>query len=142
MLSFDYIETDINALPPQKAYPTDSGFDLFLIKKIKEENGVYMYDTGIAIKPPEGYYFELVGRSSISKSGYMLANNIGVIDETYRGSIKVALVKVKPDAKELELPIRLVQLIPRNLILMKPNKVENLDETTRGDGGFGSSGTK
>ncbi len=142
MINFKYVKTLSNAIEPKKAYLTDTGYDLYLIEKIKEENGVIMYDTGIAVSPPEGYYFEVVGRSSISKSGYMMAKNIGIIDESYRGSIKVALIKVNPNAKELELPIRLVQLIPRQLILMNGIQVETLDETTRGEGGFGSSGTK
>ena len=111
------------------------------MKKVKEENGVAWFDTGIAVEPPEGYYFELVGRSSISKSGYMLANNIGIIDDSYRGSILVALVKINPSAPDLELPCRLVQLIPRQLVLMEPKEVDELSDTIRGTGGFGSSGS-
>lgn len=140
MSLFTYKKTLDEGIPPKKANPTDSGFDLCLVKKIKEENGVHWYDTGIAVHPPHGYYFELVGRSSISKSGYMLANNIGIIDADYRGSLMVALVKVNPDAKALELPCRLVQIIPRQLHLMEAKEVAELCSTDRGTGGFGSSG--
>jgi dUTP pyrophosphatase len=140
-LSFNYKKTDPNAIAPSKAHPTDSGFDLHLIKKVKElTTNVTLYDTGISVEPPPGYYFELVGRSSISKSGYMLANNVGIIDESYRGSIMAALIKVDPDAAPLEFPCRLVQLIPRQLVLMNPNEISELTETERGAGGFGSSG--
>lgn len=140
-LSFSYKKTDANAVPPSKAHPTDSGFDLHLIKKVKDlTSNVTLYDTGISVQPPAGYYFELVGRSSISKSGYMLANSVGIIDESYTGSIMAALIKVDPNAAPLELPCRLVQLIPRPLILMEPQEVSELTETARGDGGFGSSG--
>ena len=139
MASFRFRKTLENAVVPSKAHPEDSGFDLVLVSKIKEENGVAFYDTGIAVAPPEGYYFEVYGRSSISKSGYMLANNVGIIDSTYRGSIRVALVKVNPLASELELPCRLVQMIPRQFVHLDPVEVDSLDDTVRGEGGFGSS---
>jgi dUTP pyrophosphatase len=137
---FKYKKTLEEAVKPAKAHVTDSGYDLCLVKKIKEENGVIMYDTGIAVEPPLGYYFELVGRSSISKSGYMLANNIGIIDASYRGSLKVALVKINKDAPELELPARLVQLLPRQFVHLDCQEVTDLDDTARAEGGFGSTG--
>jgi len=127
------------AVAPTKNRPSDSGFDLTVIDKIKEKNGVHYYDTGIQVQPDNGYYFEIIGRSSISKTGWMLANNVGVIDASYRGNIIVALVRVVEDAPEIQLPMRLVQLIPRQLILMQ--SVEGkLSDTTRGSKGFGSSG--
>jgi dUTP pyrophosphatase len=140
MSSFKYKKTLPHAATPKKGHPSDSGFDLYLMEKIKEENGVYWYDTGIAVEPPEGYYFEVVGRSSISKSGYMIANNVGIIDQSYRGSVKVALIKVNNEASEIELPCRLVQLIPRQYIHLDPIEVDELNNTIRGDGGFGSTG--
>lgn len=140
MAQFQFKKTLPNAVAPTKAHATDSGFDLVLVEKIKEENGVVFYDTGIAVQPPPGYYFELVGRSSISKTGYMLANNIGIIDNDYRGSIKVALVKHNKDMPDLELPIRLVQIIPQIVRDITAMEVTELSDTVRGDGGFGSTG--
>jgi dUTP pyrophosphatase len=137
---FRFTRTLDEAVAPQKAHVTDTGYDLCLVKKVKEENGMIMYDTGIAVQPPLGYYFELVGRSSISKTGYIVANSIGIIDASYTGSLKVALIKVNKDAPDIELPARLVQLIPRQLIHMDVIEVKDLSETQRGDGGFGSSG--
>lgn len=128
-----------SAVPPTKNRPSDSGFDLTVVEKIKEKNGVHYYDTGIQVQPDNGFYFEIIGRSSISKTGWMLANNVGVIDASYRGNIIVALVRVVPEAPEIELPMRLVQLIPRQLILMQPKR-GTLSNTTRGEKGFGSSG--
>lgn len=140
-LSFKFTKTLDEAIAPQKAHVTDTGYDLCLVKKIKEDvNGMIMYDTGIAVQPPLGYYFELVGRSSISKTGYIVANSIGIIDASYTGSLKVALIKVNKDAPDLELPARLVQLIPRQLVHMDAIEVNDLSETKRADGGFGSSG--
>jgi deoxyuridine 5'-triphosphate nucleotidohydrolase len=137
---FKWKRTLENAVEPTKNIPSDSGYDLTVISKIKELNGVSYYDTGICVEPPTGFYFDVVGRSSISKTGWMLANNIGIIDATYRGSIIVALVRVNDNADEIKLPMRLVQMIPRSLILMNNIEVDSLSDTVRGSGGFGSSG--
>jgi len=137
--SFRYAKTCEEALPPTKNRLSDSGYDLHLMNKIKEKDGVHYYDTCIRVQPEFGYYFDLVGRSSISKTGWTLANNIGIIDCSYSGSIIVALVKTRENAEELSLPCKLVQIIPRNLILMEAQEVSDLDETERqASGGLGS----
>jgi dUTP pyrophosphatase len=136
---FKWSRTIPKAPKPTKNRFSDSGFDLHLIKKIKVQAGVHYFDTGIQVQPENGYYFDLVGRSSISKTGWMIANNIGIIDSSYTGSIIVALVKIDCDALDLELPCKLVQLIPRRLILMDAVEVNSLEDTERGEKGFGSS---
>jgi deoxyuridine 5'-triphosphate nucleotidohydrolase len=139
-MAFKFTKTLQNAVSPQKAHITDTGYDLCIVEKVKEENGMILYDTGIAVQPPMGYYFELVGRSSISKTGYIVANSIGIIDASYTGSLKVALIKVNKDAPDIQLPARIVQLIPRQLIHLDAIEVKDLNDTTRAEGGFGSSG--
>lgn len=140
-MTFKFTKTLENAVSPQKAHITDTGYDLCIVKKVKEENGMILYDTGIAVQPPMGYYFELVGRSSISKTGYIVANSIGIIDASYTGSLKVALIKVNKNAPDIQLPARIVQLIPRQLIHLDAIEVNDLNDTTRASGGFGSSGS-
>lgn len=144
MLEFKWAKTDSNAVAPSKGRELDTGFDLTLIKESKVRGKVHYFDTGIMVAPPEGYYFDLVGRSSISKSGWMLANNVGIIDHLYRGSILAAMIKIDPDAKPLTLPCKLVQIIPRRLELMdmKEINMSDMDKTTRGSGGFGSTDKK
>ncbi len=137
---FKYKKTDENAVSPYKERASDSGYDLTLIKKVKTNGKIEFYDTGISVQPSYGYYFDLVGRSSISKSGYMLANNVGIIDRSYRGSIIVPLVKIDDTKPDLQLPIRLVQIIPRQIQHLQCIEVSELDTTERGEGGFGSSG--
>ena len=136
---FKWSKTIPEGIKPEKNRFSDSGFDLHLVKKIKVQGGVHFFDTGIQIQPENGYYFDMVGRSSISKTGWMLANNIGIIDASYTGSVIAALIKIDPDAAELELPCKLVQIIPRHLILMQAIEVDSLDDTERGTKGFGSS---
>ena len=94
---------------------SDSGYDLTIIKKIKTDGMVEFYDTGIKVTPPYGYYFDVVPRSSITKTGYILANNVGIIDRSYVGNILVPLIKVDSSKPDLELPMRIVQLIPRKI---------------------------
>jgi dUTP pyrophosphatase len=138
--TFKWTKVREDAVAPVKNRFSDSGYDLTVISKIKESNGVIYYDTGLSVEPPNGYYFEIVGRSSISKTGWMLANNVGIIDASYRGRVIVALVRVNQSAAEIELPMRIVQLIPRKLILMNGVEEKSLEDTKRGIGGFGSSG--
>lgn len=135
---FKWSMNDEHAIAPTKNRFTDTGFDLHIIKFLKEVNGVHFYDTGIQVEPPHGFYFDLVARSSISKLGWTLANNVGIIDASYRGSIKIAL-KPSTNHVELKLPMKLVQLIPRQLILMEPQYTNTLTDTTRSYKGFGSS---
>lgn len=135
---------DPDAIIPTKAYPSDTGYDLTLIRVSKDmsisgsEQAIVMFDTGIAVCPPDGYYTEVVPRSSISKTGYMLANSVGIIDASYRGSIKVVLTG-NQTLKSLELPYKGFQLILRKLEEAEVVVVDDLDDTVRGEGGFGST---
>lgn len=138
-LSFRYKKSDSNAVAPSRAHGSDSGYDLSLIKHVKTVNDVQFFSTGIQVEPPHGYYFDLVPRSSISKTGYMLANSTGIIDQNYRGDIIVPLRKVNSEADDIVLPCKLVQLIPRQWIYMSPLESETLDMTARGEDGFGST---
>ncbi len=141
-VSFKWSKSDKNAFPPKKSRASDSGYDLTLIKEIKRVGKTIFYDTGIKVLPDYGWYFDLVSRSSLSKTGYILANSIGIIDRTYTGNIIVALIKIDENAKDLELPFRAVQIIPRPIVHFDDIEVEEhmLDITERSDKGFGSSG--
>ena len=82
---------------------------------------------------------EIVPRSSLSKSGYILANSVGIIDNSYRGNLMVALTKVCDDAKEIEYPFRCCQMIVRKYVNTYLEEVGNVDKTKRNEGGFGST---
>ena len=134
------IKTDDNAIFPSKEHWSDVGYDLNIIKKIKDFNSkVALYDTGIKIQLDFGYYAEIVPRSSISKSGYMLANNIGIIDNSYRGNLMIALVKIADEAEEITYPFKCCQLIFKKQIYINLEEVKKLDDTKRNEGGFGST---
>lgn len=141
-LKIHVVKAREDAVIPGKSRISDSGYDLTLLSLEKKIGEVELYDTGIKIVPPFGYYFDVVPRSSIIKSGYMLANNVGIIDRTYLGNIKIPLIKVDKNAKDLECPVRLVQLIPRKIQhfeIVESNE-DDIGTTNRGSGGFGSTG--
>ena len=127
------------AIPPYKTRDSDSGLDLNLVEKKYTKGNLTMFGTGLSIQPQPGYYFDLVPRSSIIKKGYILANNVGIIDQGYTGEVMVPLIKIDPDAPDLELPCRLMQLIPRKWYNFVPEETEQVTQTSRGDGGFGST---
>jgi deoxyuridine 5'-triphosphate nucleotidohydrolase len=124
------------------------GYDLTLVNlhNIITVNGrfpdpqIFLYDTGIAVQPENGYYVEVVPRSSLSKTGYMLANSVGIIDPDYRGTIKIALVKTDKSSSDIELPFRGFQMIVRKAEQSTLTETfGELTNTVRGDGGFGST---
>ena len=132
-----------DAVIPYIAGPNEVGFDLTIISKVKDiSSNTAMYDTGISVQPPDGIYFEIVPRSSLSKTGYILTNSIGIIDPTYRGTLKVVLTKINDSSPNIELPNKRFQLIPRTYMtnLFKVVSSSTLNNTYRGDGGFGSTG--
>jgi dUTP pyrophosphatase len=141
VLSFKWAKSDINAVCPSKTHISDSGYDLTVIKKLKCVGRVVYYDTCIKVEPNYGWYFDVVPRSSLSKTGYMLANSVGIIDRTYTGNIIIALMKVDLDMPDIELPYRCAQMIPRQTVHMKAIEVSETDIgiTDRGTGGFGST---
>ena len=141
MSVFNVVTKREDAVVPSKAHATDAGFDVTITHLIKEVGDVQFYGTGVHVEPPTNIYFMLAPRSSISKTGYMLANGVGIIDTDYRGEIIVALRKMTPDAV-MELPCRIAQLIPTYVIPMDAVVVSEFgSDTERGSGGFGSTGT-
>jgi len=131
---------------PKKTHDTDSGYDLYLVKKISENplTGVEMWDTGIAFDMPEGVCAYVYPRSSMCKSGYTLANNVGVIDNGYHGTIKVAIRKFARNMLGLSTfhSHRLVQIVFDKVLTTGLTKVDKkqFSISTREDGGFGSTG--
>ena len=139
-LSIKFTIENEKSVIPTKAYSNDIGFDITIIDIFKViSESITIFETGIAISPPEGYYVEIVPRSSLSKSGYMLANSIGVIDPSYTGTLKIALIKIDNSLPNIELPFKCCQLVLRKAKYSHMVLVKSLKTTDRGDGSFGSS---
>lgn len=135
-----WTRTRKDAVRPSKNNISDSGYDLTILEPVKTVGMVTFYSTGIKINPSYGYYFQLVPRSSISKTGHMLANSVGIIDRAFVGEILVPIIKIDKDAPDLVLPMKIAQLIPCPIQHFQLQEVNELQETSRGEKGFGSSG--
>lgn len=113
---------------------------------IEPNGGTAVLGTGVHVEIPVGYWGLLAARSSLGfKSTTLLTNSIGVIDSTYRGEIKARLINLGTESVTIERGERFCQLIITNCYLGNWHSVDKLDdlsETVRGQGGFGSSGRK
>lgn len=128
-----------DAQMPFKEHPENAGYDLY-VHSVEDCGHYIKVYTGVAIQPDLGYYFMLAPRSSSYKKGLSLYNNLGIIDNNYTGQIIAVFYKTE-EFKELPLKgDRLVQLIPQEQIWADIVEVQELSETNRGQGGFGSSG--
>ena len=127
------------AIAPYRKNVSDAGFDLHLVRHLKSENGVDFYTTGVILEPPPSIWYMLVARSSMAKSGYVLANGVGIIDSSYRGEVIVALRKTSENSIPIELPARMVQVIPQQWFYTGMVEKTEVSSTQRGDqGGLGS----
>ena len=97
--------------------------------------------TGIKVSLPEGYEAQVRPRSGLAlKHGISMANSPGTIDSDYRGEIRVILINLGQEVVQFEVGDRVAQLVIAPVTRAEWNIVEHLDETDRGEKGFGSSG--
>lgn len=96
--------------------------------------------TGIAIKVPKEYECQVRSRSGMAYNGIQVANSPGTIDSDYRGEVGVLLYNSTDDVVKIEHNDRVAQLVFKKVPTVILDVVEELDETERGKGGFGSTG--
>ena len=98
--------------------------------------------TGLAMAIPQGYEVQVRPRSGLAyKHGLTVANAPGTIDSDYRGEVKVILINLGDAPVEITHGMRIAQLVFAPVAMAAPEIVTHLDETDRGAGGFGSTGT-
>jgi dUTP pyrophosphatase len=137
-IRFKKLHTDVES--PIRATDGSNAFDLFCNgtdTRFSERS--HICRTDIAVEIPEGYAGLLLARSSVSKRGLMLANGVGLIDSDYRGEL-LAKFNIVQDGFELyTIGERCCQLliIPAPIVTLK--EVDQLTDTARGRGGFGST---
>lgn len=156
-----------NAVIPKYAKDQDAGLDLVATSKTYDENGNVVYGTGLAFEIPKGYVGLLFPRSSNAKKDLLLSNSVGVLDSGYRGEVlfkfKSTLNSQESEVKtELyyeyestyisssnpeyyfentyEIGDRIGQLIIMPYPTIEFEEVEELSESERGSGGYGSTG--
>lgn len=134
---------DPRARLPTRAHAGDAGYDLYALEPARLEPGARLaVPTGIAIALPPGHAGLVLPRSGTAmKHGIALVNAPGLVDEGYRGELRVLLLNTDRDAAfDIAAGDRIAQLLIVAPALPEVVEVDDLDATSRGDGGFGSSG--
>jgi dUTP pyrophosphatase len=128
---------------PQAQHPGDAGLDLHAAEGVTVKPGERaMVPTGVAVAIPDGHAGLVLPRSGLaSERGLTLANAPGLIDAGYRGEVVCAVVNLDPhEAVEISAGDRIAQLVVVAVPDVSPAFVEELPESPRGAGGFGSTG--
>lgn len=148
-----------DVIMPTKAHDTDAGFDLYAycpdatfyswesgcqsnVKGVKvRPNETYKFHIGIKLAIPDGYWGGIYARSGLAtKCGLRPANCVGVIDSSYRGEIIVAIHNDSNETQLVHNGDRIAQLVIQKVEPTVFEEVSELDETSRGESGFGGSG--
>ena len=123
-----------------------SGMDLSanIDKQVKIEPGkTSIIPTGISLAIPENFEIQIRPRSGLAlKNQLTVLNTPGTIDADYRGEIKVILINLGQESFKVEKGLRIAQMVVCPVIQAQLKEVDDLNETERGKGGFGSTGTK
>ena len=129
-----------DAVIPRYAKAGDAGLDLTAVE-IVTDGSLLTYKTGLAVEIPNGYVGLLFPRSSVYKTGQTLTNCVGVIDSGYRGEIMMKF-SFSPQGSEYEVGDRIGQLLIMPYPKVEFVEVDELSKTSRGSGGYGSTGFK
>ena len=141
MLVVNFKKLHPEAKLPVKGSASAACFDVYATSVTLDQNYIVTYGLGFATEIPEGWRGVIVPRSNISKHPWILANSVGIVDSDYRGEW---MVKFKAISDELTLPYavgdRIAQIYFEKNTEVAFAEVEELDQTGRGEGGFGSTG--
>jgi dUTP pyrophosphatase len=129
-----------NAKTPRYAKHGDAGMDLYAISSSEDDFGNQTYRTGIAMQIPPGHVGLLFPRSSVYKTAHALRNHVGIIDSGYRGEIMLKYSK-EYGGDVYDAGDRIGQIIIMPYPQVEYIEVDDLSDTNRGTGGFGSTGT-
>lgn len=141
----------VKKLKPDATVPTmgskfAAGADLYSAEDadvVIEPSETKFIGTGLAMEIPEGYVGLVYARSGLAcKRGLAPANKVGVVDSDYRGEIQVALHNHGKEAQTVEKGERIAQMVIAPYLSVNYEEADELSETERGEGGFGSTGRK
>ena len=127
-----------DAIVPSYAKPGDAGMDFTCINYEFDEFDNIVYSTGLAVEIPEGFVGLVFPRSSISKYDLHLRNSVGVIDSGYRGEILFKFGYAGENVYQIGDKIGQLVILPYPQVTFE--EVEELSETERGSGSYGSTG--
>jgi dUTP pyrophosphatase len=132
-----------NAVIPTYAKDGDAGMDLVATSIISTTSTQITYGIGLALEIPKGFVGLIFPRSSVRKTRLMLSNCVGVIDSGYRGELQATFNKINQDSVS-ENDYKVGDRIAQIMIIPHPpiefEEADELSDTERGEGGFGSTG--
>lgn len=129
-----------NSVIPSYAKEGDAGLDLTAVSKTVDDSGNIVYGTGLAFEIPQGYVGLVFPRSSNAKKDLWLTNSVGVIDSGYRGEVIFKYRPVSFKEREYMIGERVGQIIIMPYPYIEFEEADELSETERSTGGYGSSG--
>jgi dUTP pyrophosphatase len=133
-----------NAVKPKYAKENDAGMDLVATEIISETPSQITYGLGIAMEIPDGMVGLIFPRSSIRNTRLQLSNSVGVIDSGYRGELQATFNKIittiENQKNDYKVGDRICQIIIVPHPIIQIVEVDELSESSRGIGGFGSTG--
>ena len=130
-----------DAVAPSYAKDGDAGMDLVATEILSNTTFDVTYGTGIALEVPKGFVGLVFPRSSVRKYDLTLSNSVGVIDSGYRGELQVTFKKTNGlDSLKYNVGDRIAQIMILPYPKINFKKVDNLSDSERGEGGFGSTG--
>ena len=138
-----FVKLSDKATLPTRAHDNDAGLDLHAAEYARLAPGARVsVGTGLAVQIPEGVGGLVMPRSGMAiKHGVTLVNSPGLIDPGYRGEVRVLLLNTDPSVEFQITPgDRIAQLLLVPVVHATPLNAEALDDSTRGEGGFGSTG--
>ena len=145
-MNIKYKKLNELAKVPTRGSEYSAGYDLYAATDIEYNilpHTTQLVKTGLAFKLPDGYFGAIFARSGLaSKKGLRPANCVGVVDSDYRGEVMIALHNDSDNIMTIEAGERIAQLVLIPYINMTFEETEELDNTQRGEGGFGSTGNK
>ena len=134
------------AMLPSRGSEQAAGWDLYSNNEEAvtiEAHATVMIGTGLSMAIPVGYFGAIYARSGLAtKQGLRPANCVGVVDSDYRGEIIVSLHNDTNETKTVNPHERIAQLVVMPYLAVEFKEIDDLDETTRGENGFGSTGLK
>ena len=144
MLQIKFVKLREGAHIPQKAHEDDAGFDLYASEDfLLKAHGFGCVPTAVSIELPHGTEAQVRPRSGLAaRHGVTVLNAPGTIDAGYRGEVKVILINHGDADFEITAGMRIAQLVISSVISAEFIEGSSLEDSDRGEGGFGSSGTK
>ncbi len=145
-----------DAKVPSKGHPSDAGYDLTVVDDgaLSKDGNYIEYKTGLVVQPEPGFHTEIFPRGSVSKTSLMLANSIGLVDQNYTGELILRFKIIRPTTgldsspsepfviKTFKKGEKAAQLVIRKTEQSEIEVVDEVSQTDRGDGRFGSTDNK